>query len=220
LKKMIGKQVFALLAAISLAGTVQAASASRDPQFALTQKYSLSGAEKWDYLGIDPVRHHLFISRASHVQVVDTGTGKQIGDIPDTDGVHGFAFAQDRQLGFATNGRADTVTVFDLTTLKTVATIKAGGRDPDAIIYSAKLARIYVSNGDSNSVSAIDIDSRKVIATMDIGGKPESLATDNTGMVFVAVEDKNEIVAMDGKTNRVTAHWPLAGLFQPAHGGG
>jgi YVTN family beta-propeller protein len=216
---MVGKQVFALLAALSLAGTAQAASASRNPQspqFALTQKYSLSGADKWDYLGVDPVRHHLFISRASHVQVVDTATGKQIGDIPDTDGVHGFAFAQDRQLGFATNGHADTVTVFDLNTLKTVATIKAGGRDPDAITYSPELARIYTSNGDSNSVSAIDVDSRKVIATMDIGGKPESLAADNTGMVFVAVEDKNEIVAMDGKANKVTAHWPLAGCEEPS----
>ncbi|RXZ36621.1 YncE family protein [Oxalobacteraceae bacterium CAVE-383] len=207
-----------LLAAIALSGTVPAlaAPAGKDMQFARTKKYALGGIDRWDYLGIDPVRHHLFISRASHVQVLDTDTGKQVADIPDTDGVHGFAFAQDRKLGFITNGHADTVTAFDLDTFKAVATIQAGGRDPDAILYAPGLMRAFVSNGESNSVSVIDAANARVIATMDVGGKPESLAADNAGMVFVAIEDKNEIVAMNGKTGTVAAHWPLAGCDEPS----
>ncbi|HEY4318548.1 MAG TPA: hypothetical protein VGN04_13185 [Herbaspirillum sp.] len=215
---MIGKKIFALLlAAIALDNTASAAaSAGKDTKFVQAGKYALDGVDRWDYLGVDPIRHHLFISRGSHVQVLDIDTGKQIADMPDTDGVHGFAFAEERKLGFITNGHAGTITAFDLDTLKAVATIGAGGHDPDAIAYSPVLSRVFVSNGESDSVSAIDTTARKVIATMDIGGKPESLAVDNTGMVFVAVEDKNEIVAMNGRSNTVIEHWPLAGCDEPS----
>jgi YVTN family beta-propeller protein len=214
---MIAKKILVLLlAAVALDSTVLAASAGKDPQFVQTKKYALSGIDRWDYLGIDSARHHLFVSRANHVQVLDTDTGKQIRDIPNTAGVHGFAFAQDSKLGLITNGDADTIAAFDLDTLKTVATIKAGGHDPDAIAYSPALSRAFVSNGQSNSVSTIDVANRKVIATMDVGGKPESLVADKAGMVFVAIEDKNEIVAIDGKAGAVMAHWPLAGCEEPS----
>ena len=219
-EEMTGKQACALLlAALALDGLGNAALAAptaKDPQFVQTKKYAVAGADKWDYLGLDPVRHHLFISRATHVQVLDADSGKQIADIPDTDGVHGFAFVQDLKLGLITNGHADTITAFNLDTLKAVATIKAGGRDPDAILYVPGLHRAFVSNGRSNSVSAIDAAASKIVATMDVGGQPESLAADNGGMVFVAIEDKNEIVAIDGTLGTVAAHWPLKGCDEPS----
>jgi YVTN family beta-propeller protein len=217
-------------AALLLSGAALAASASASApapvkphklthahmHFVLSKHYALSGTDKWDYLSIDPARHHLFVSRASHVEVLDTGTGKLVADIAGMDGVHGFAFAEDRKLGFITNGRANTITAFDLNTLKVLTTIDAGGQNPDAITYAPGLARIYIGNGKSDSVSALDVDSRKIVATMDIGGKPESLAAGNEGKIFVAVEDKNEIVAMDGKSNTVLSHWPLAGCEEPS----
>jgi YVTN family beta-propeller protein len=205
-----------LVAGMVAALPAYAVKAAPDRQFELSRRYVLDGADKWDYLGIDHVRHRLFVSRASHVQVIDADTGKQVGDILNTDGVHGFAFAQNRKSGFITNGHANTIAVFDLDTLQITATIKAGGLNPDAIAYSPKLARIYVSNGGSNSVSAIDIDRGKLIAAMDIGGRPEALAVDENGRIFVSVEDKNEIVAINGKNNTVLAHWPLAGCDEPS----
>ena len=187
-----------------------------DVHFEVAQRFALSGTDRWDYLGLDPVRHRLFVSRASHVQVVDTRTGAQVGEIANTDGVHGFAFAQDRGIGFITNGHANTVSVFNLDSLRTVGTIKAGGEDPDAIAYSNALKRVYTSNGDSGTVSAIDVDSRKLVATTDVGGKPESLVADEDGRVFVNIEDKDTIVEMDGKTNTVLARWPLRGCKEPS----
>jgi YVTN family beta-propeller protein len=184
--------------------------------FKLTNSYMLGGMDRWDYLGIDPVRHHLFISRNTHVQVIDTVTGKEIGEIPHTAGVHGFAFVQDRKRGFITSGQANTVTVFDLDTLKVIATVPAGGNDPDAIAYSPKLRRIYTSNGDSNSVSAIDADTLKLVATIGIGGKPEALVADERGRIFVNIEDKSQIVALDGATNTLLARWPLAPCVEPS----
>jgi YVTN family beta-propeller protein len=200
----------------SVGGTAQAATSEGAPQFELAHRYALDGADGWDYVAYEPVRHHLFVSRDTHVQVVDTETGKQVGEIANTLGVHGFAFVEAHKLGFITNGRADTITVIDLDTLKTVDTIKSGGPDPDGILYAPKLNRLYVSNGHDKSVSAIDPGTHKVVATMTVGGKPESLAVDSRGHVFVNVEDKNEIVEMDGKSNTVLAHWPLAQCEAPS----
>lgn len=94
-----------------LCSAAHAVTAQPGAQFEVTRHYALQGAERWDYVAYDPVRHHLFVSRDSHVQVVDTHTGKLVGEIENTDGVHGFAFVQDRKLGFVTNGRANTITV-------------------------------------------------------------------------------------------------------------
>jgi YVTN family beta-propeller protein len=215
--KCIVKAVAAAgLASALLSGMANAAQDAHHGQFEITQRYTLGGTDRWDYLGYDPVRHHLFISRSSHVQVMDTNTGKQIGDIANTDGVHGFAFVQERKLGFITNGHADTITVVDLDTLKPVDTIKAGGPDPDAIMYVPALKRLYTSNGHDKSVSAIDVVTRKVVATMPVGGKPESLAADNHGHLFVAIEDKGEIVEMSARSNKVFAHWPLTHCEEPS----
>jgi YVTN family beta-propeller protein len=206
----------ALSSALLLGSTAHAVPGANNGQFEVVKHYALGGTEGWDYVGYDAVRQHLFISRASHVQVVETESGRLVGEIANTDGVHGFAFVQDRKLGFITNGRADTITVVDLDTLRTVETMKAGGPDPDGIMYAPQLKRLYVSNGHDQSVSAIDPATRKVVATMPVGGKPESLAADSDGRVFVNVEDKGEIVVMDGKSNKVLAHWSIAPCEEPS----
>ncbi|MGU7774301.1 YncE family protein [Burkholderia sp. MR1-5-21] len=206
----------ACAASLSVAGTADAAPAPDDAHFAIAKRFPLAGAERWDYVGYDAARHHLFVSRDTHVQVLDTESGKQVGDIANTPGVHGFAFVESSKLGFITNGRADTITVVDLDSLQTVDTIKAGGPDPDGILYVRDLGRLFVSNGHDKSVSAIDVGTRKVIATMSVGGKPESLAADRSGHVFVAAEDTNEIVEMDGRANKVLNHWALADCDGPS----
>jgi YVTN family beta-propeller protein len=193
----------------------QAATVKPDAQFEVVRHHGLDGDEHWDYVAYDAVRHHLFISRDTHVQVVDTQTGKLFGEIAHTDGVHGFAFVQDLKLGFVTNGRADTIAVVNLDTLQVVDTIKAAGPDPDGILYVPSLQRIFVSNGHDQSVSEIDVATRKIVATLPVGGKPEALAADNHGHVFVNVEDKGEIVEMDGRSASVLAHWSIAPCEEP-----
>jgi YVTN family beta-propeller protein len=199
-----------------LSGAAHAVTFKADAQFEVTKHYRLDGAQRWDYVAYDTVRHHLFVSRGDHVQVLDTHTGKLFGEIENTDGVHGFAFVQDRKLGFVTNGRANTITVVNLDTLKVVDTIPAAGADPDGILYVPSLHRVFVSNGHAESVSAIDVATRKVVATALVGGKPEALAADRQGNIFVNVEDRSEIVELDGKSTTVLAHWPLAPCEKPS----
>lgn len=215
MKNVLQTLIVGSVISVLAVAAAQAATVKPGALFEVVKRYGLDGDEHWDYVAYDPVRHHLFVSRDTHVQVVDTQTGKLFGEIANTDGVHGFAFVQDLKVGFVTNGRADTITVINLDTLKVLDTIKAAGHDPDGILYVPSLRRVFVSNGHDQSVSEIDVATRKVIATMPVGGKPEALAADGHGHVFVNVEDKGEIVEMDGKSASVLAHWSIAPCEEP-----
>ena len=113
-----------------------AAFAASNPstQFKVINKYSLEGGGRWDYLTVDPQAHRLYMSRTTHVAVIDTDSGKVVGDIPGTEGVHGIALATDLGVGFISDGGANQVTVFDLKTLKTLTSVPTG-KNPDSILY-------------------------------------------------------------------------------------
>ena len=208
---------------MALAGTAlafgpgeAAQAASIGASYQVVAKYPLTGAEGWDYLSLDAKRNRLFVSRGRHVQVMDTKTGKLVGEIADTDGVHGVAFVQDLKLGFTSNGKANTVTVFNLDTLATVDTIKVSGVKPDFIFYEPAHKRIYTSNGGSASISVIDPATRKEVATIDVGGVPEAIVSDKQGRnVFVNLEDKSELVKIDTQAGKVVARWPMAACESP-----
>lgn len=216
-KFMHAAQRTGLTAILSIGlGIGVAAAATNRPQFEVADKYALQGADRWDYVAYDAPRHHLFISRADHVQVIDTRTGTLTGEIANTAGVHGFAFVPERNLGFITDGRANTITVVKLDSLQVVDTIRAGGADPDGILYVPILHRVYISNGHDNSVSAIDVDTLKLVATIPVGGKPEALAADAQGRVFVNIEDRREVAVLDGNRNVSLTHWSVASCEDPS----
>jgi len=185
-------------------------------QYVVKQKYVLGGEGGWDYLTFDPAGKRLFISRGTHVMVVDPAKGSVIGDIPDTTGVHGIALAQDLGKGFTSNGRDNSVTVFDLKTLKTTATIEIEGENPDAILYDPASKRIFTFNGRSKNSTVIDADKGTVVATIPLDGKPEFAAADGNGTVFVNIEDKSELTQIDSKNAKVVKSWPLAGCEEPS----
>src|SRR5271169_6007182 len=144
----------------------------------LVKKIALGGEGRWDYLTLDSQTHRLFISRSNHVIVVDTDTGKAIGDIADTDGVHGIALVPELNKGFTSNGHEATVTVFDLQTLKTLIKIPVG-KNPDAIIYDPASGHVFTFNGASHDITAIDPKSDTVVGTVLLDGRPEYAVADN-----------------------------------------
>jgi len=186
-------------------------------QYQLKQKFVLGGDGGWDYLTYDPVGKRLFISRGTRVMVVDPAKGTVLSEIPDTAGVHGIALAQDLGKGFTSNGRDNTVTVFDLKTLKETAKVKLeGGENPDAILYDPASKRVFTFNGRSKNATVIDADKGTVVATIPLDGKPEFAAADGKGMVYVNIEDKSELTAIDAKKATVTGSWPLTGCEEPS----
>ena len=185
-------------------------------KYEVKQKYVLGGDGGWDYLTFDPAGKRLFISRATHVMVVDPYKGSVVGDIPDTPGVHGIALAQDLGKGFTSNGRENTVTVFDLKTLKQTAKIKIDGENPDAILYDPASKRVFTFNGRSKNATVIDADKGTIVATIPLDGKPEFGVADGKGMVYVNIEDKSEQTSIDAKKAVVVKTWPLAPCEEPS----
>lgn len=207
----------AILAAISVvfAGAAPAAAAPV-ANYHLVHRFVLGGDGGWDYLTYDPVGKRLFISRSTHVMVVDPSTGTVVGDIPNTPGVHGIALAPDLGKGFTSNGRDGTVTVFDLKTLRTLATIQTGAKGPDCIIYDPATKRVFTFNGGSQSATAIDAATNAVVAQIPLGGRPEFAVADGKGMVYDNIESASEIVAINAQSAAVTARWPLAPCQSPS----
>lgn len=204
---------FILLFALSVFG-LQLLAAGQDLRVVKT--YKLGGDGGWDYLTVDPESHHLFISRSTHVMVVDSETGKPVGDIPDTPGVHGIALANDLGRGFTSNGREGTVSIFDLKTLKPIGKVQSVGENPDAILFDPATKRVFTFNGRSHDSTAIDAASGNVVGKIELGGKPEFGVSTDQGELFVNIEDKSELVALDPKELKVKSRWPLAPCESPS----
>src|SRR5579863_371589 len=198
---------------LALAASVQAAPAN---QYKLDKSYLLGGDGGWDYLAFDTAGHRLFLSRATRVMVVDPDSSKLITESPGTTSVHGIAFAQDLGKGFTSNGQESTVTVFDLKTLKETARIKVTGQGPDAILYDPATKRVFTFNGHSGNSTVIDATDDKVVGTIPLDGRPEFAVADGAGHVYVNIEDKSELSAIDSRKMSVTATWSLAPCQEPS----
>lgn len=185
------------------------------PGFHVLTKFEVGGEGRWDYLLVDPDAHRLYVSRSTHVMVLDTNGGKLIGDIPNTEGVHGVAIAPDLGRGFTSNGRANTSTIFDLKTLKVLGTVKTGV-NPDPIIFDTFTKRVFTFNGRSQDTTVFDAADGKVVGTIPLGGKPEMGVSDGKGRIFVNIENTSEIVRLDARTLKVTARWSVAPGEEPS----
>jgi DNA-binding beta-propeller fold protein YncE len=192
-----------------------AALAAPGPGYHVVNTYKLGGEGGWDYLTLDANARRLYISRATHVMVVDPDSGKVVGDVADTPGVHGIALATDLDRGFTSNGRENTVSIFDLKTLATSSKVKVG-QNPDAIIFDPATKRVFTFNGKSNDSTVLDAEKGTVLGTIKLDGKPEFAASDGKGAIFVNLEDKSEIEAIDANKMEVKAKWPLAPCTEPS----
>lgn len=183
--------------------------------YQLTKTIPVGGDEGWDYLAVDSAARRVYVSHGTHVVVLDADSDAVVGDIPDTQGVHGIAIASDLGRGFVSDGRANAVTIFDLKTLKTLGTVKAG-TNPDAIVYDARTKRVFTMNGRSHNSTAINAADGSVAGTFDLGGKPEFAVADGKGSIFVNIEDKSELVQFDPQKLTVLHRWPLAPCESPS----
>ena len=165
------------LMAIGLVAIAGLAAQAADPTYHLVKEIQIGGTGGWDYITVDSAAQRIYVSHATKVVVADTGTGKVIGEIPDTPGVHGFAVAPDLGLGFTSNGRDNSSTVVDLKTLKAINKVMTGG-NPDAILYEPVHHEVYTFNGSGQSATVFEAKTGTVIATIALMGKPEAAAFD------------------------------------------
>ena len=186
-----------------------------DPGYHIIKKIHLGGVGGWDCLIVDGEARRLYISRSTHVMVVDIDADKVVGDIADTPGVHGIAIAPELNRGFTSNGKANTSTIFDLKTLKTLGQVKTG-ENPDFIIYDPASHRVFTFNGRSKDATAFDAKSGEVAATIALGGKPEFAAADGKGKIYANIEDTSEVVEINSQKLSLTKRYSLKPCEEPS----
>jgi YVTN family beta-propeller protein len=205
----------ALLA--TLIAAAPASSAPAQSGMHVVQRWKLAGAGGWDYLTVDASGKRLFLSRGTRVEVVDTGSGKVIGTIPNTLGVHGIALAEDLKRGYASDGKADSVTVFDLETLQVIREVKLAAHNPDAILYEPVGKHIFTFNGKSKDVTVLDASSLAVVATFAVPDKPEFAVDGGDGRIYVNIESEaGQMAVIDSRKLSIERIFPLPGCASPS----
>jgi YVTN family beta-propeller protein len=175
----------------------------------LTKKLLIGGEGGWDYLVVDDAARRLYVTHNDRVHVLNADTLDIVGVVLKTEGVHGVAISSELGRGFASNGRASTVSIFDLKTLKVIKEVNVG-KNPDAIRFDPYSKRVFVFNGVSHDASVIDAATGEIIATIHLGGKPEFSVADGLGHIYVNNEDTSEVMVIDSKTLEVLSRWPIA----------
>jgi DNA-binding beta-propeller fold protein YncE len=192
-----------LLAAPLLAG---------ETGYHVTARYPVPQPSGFDYLTLDSAARRLYISHGTQVDVIDADSGKIIGAIGDTPGVHGIAIAPEFKHGFISNGLEDKVSMFDTTTLQLIKKIDVG-KGPDGIWYDPGSKRVFTNDKDSEDITAIDAKTAEVVGTVKIGGNGEEAGIGN-GLIYVNVENQAQVVVFDPKTLEIKNHFPI-GITKP-----
>lgn len=204
-----------LLLSLGLALVSLAFQPVRAQQYVMDKKIAIPGDGGYDYLAIDEVNSHLFVSHGTVFNVVDLATEKPIVTIDGLKGVHGIAIVNEVNKGFISDGKGDAVVVVDLTSFKIIKTIKLPSSDEDAIIYDPYSKKVLVFNGESKNTCVIDVQKLELVRTIDLGGGPEFAVADGKGLVYNNIEDLSVMKVIDTKTWTVKASWPLAPCGQP-----
>lgn len=173
--------------------------------FHVTKTFKIGSPGGWDYIAVGPDQK-IYASHGTQVNILDAKSGDSVGVIPNTTGVHGIAFANGK--GYTSNGRLNTVTVFDLKTAAVLSQITAG-TNPDAIMYDPFTKLVITCNGRSHDLTLIDAATGQVTGTIALDGKPETAVSNEAGKLYVNIEDKNKISCVDLKSQKVEASWPL-----------
>jgi len=188
--------------------------AAEAPGFKLTKRYPVPGDGGFDYVTFDAASNRVYLSHGTEVDVVDAASGKLLGKVEDTQGVHGIAIVPALHRGFTTNGGDATISVFDTNSFKTIKKISVD-KDPDFILYDPTTKRVLVCHGDAAQITAIDPDKATVIGKVDLGGGAEAAVTDGKGSGFVNLEEEAEVVAFDPHALTVKSKYPITGCKTP-----
>lgn len=200
-----------------LAGGLGAGRAAES--YHLLKKYTLPAAEGstreyFDYITVDSSARRVYLSHGTEIKVIDADNGSVVATIGGLKQTHGVAIASEFGRGFITDGAQGKAIIFDLKTLKVIGEAKAD-KDADSVAYDPASKRVFVMNGDPNSATVIDAKSGSVVGTIALGGGPEFAVADGKGTVFVNIEDKSELVAIDSSTLKIKSRWPLAPAGAP-----
>ncbi len=184
------------------------------PAFKVAKQYPVPGNGSFDYIVFDASANRLYVSHGTEVNVLDANSGKVLGIVTGTLGVHGIAIVPNLHRGFTTNGEEATVSVFDTNTFKTIKKIHVD-KDPDFTFYDSKLNRIFVCHGDAAAITSINPESEAVVGKVDLGGGAEAAVVNGADNGYVNLEEEAMVVNFDPQKLTVKAKWPITGCKTP-----
>src|SRR6266571_5938722 len=176
--------------------------------YKVTGRYPIGGVGGFDYVAIDSSARRLYVSHATQVDVLDADSGKVLGTIADTPGVHGAAIASAFKHGFTSNGRENKVSMFDPASLALIKKIDVG-KGPDGIYYDPGSKRVFTNNHGTHDISAIDAATGDVVGTVKAEGDGEQAVIGADGLIYVNSENTNEVVVFDPKSLEVKKRFPI-----------
>ncbi|HEY3129494.1 MAG TPA: YncE family protein [Acidobacteriota bacterium] len=191
-----------------LALSVSLLAAQGGAGYRVETRYPVPGNGGFDYLTIDSAARRLYLSHGTQVDVVDADSGKLMGTIPDTPGVHGIALAPEFRHGFTSNGREDKVSMFDPATLQLIKKVDVG-KGPDGIYYDPETKRVFTNNHGSHDITAIDAKTGDVVGTVKADGDGEQAVVADD-LIYVNSEDTGEVLVFDPKSLTVKKRFPIA----------
>lgn len=194
-----------LIALIGILNTTNAQ--TKTETFKVIKSIPAEGNGGWDYLSVCPSNHFIYASHSTQVNIIDPATSKSVGIIENQNGVHGIAFDKENR-GYITNGKSNSVFVFDLKTNAKIAIIEVGQK-PDAIIYDDYSGKIIAANAGSNNLSIINPKNLTVEKTIALTGNPEFLVSNLNGKIYVNIEDQSKIAEINLSDGKVLRYFSL-----------
>ena len=186
------------------------------PDYTVAGSWRIGGTAIWDAMALDARGARLFIAREDHVDVIDTSNGRLVGNVPLSSGVHSMASAPALQRGFISNSRGNSVTVFELDSLRVIQEVPLSGMAPDSILFEPKHGYIITGNRESTDLSVLDAGNLRIVSQVALPGRPESMVTDRAGHVYVNIDAApGKVALIDAKTLKVKAKWPLKDCANP-----
>ena len=197
-----------LLFLLSVSAVAMAAPAAGGYRF--LQTIPIAGDDGWDHPTVDSVARRLYVTHGTHVAVIDIDSGKLVGRIDNTPGVHFTVIDPELERGFISNGGADRLTMFNTNTLTVIGEVKSTGKNPGPTVFDPATKRIFTFNLDTHNATVVDSKEGKVVGAFDLGGRPELAGTDANGNVFVNLVQKNVVLQIDSRTMTAGQSWRVA----------
>ncbi len=183
--------------------------------FAVLEHWSLGGEGGWASLAVDADHHRLYVTRGNRVVVVDTQTGKEVGQIGRAQDAHAVCLEPTGSRGWITDSGAGKVYAFESSTLRITGSVDVKG-EPNSAVFEPVTRSVFVFAARGRSVTVIDASSNRVMEVVRLPGRPAAAASDGTGTVFASLSDSNSILRIDAVSRRVAANWPLPNCVGPS----
>jgi hypothetical protein len=166
--------------------------------------FDIGGEGGWDYASVDSEDRRLYVSHYKQLEVLDADTGRIVGIVSGTQGVHGAAIAHDLGRGFTSNGQDNSVSIFDLSSLKVIRKVPVNR--PDFILYDSFSHRVFPLN---EKTTVLDATTGDTVGQVDLGGEPEAAVADGKGTVYVNLVNVGAIAVIDAKSLKVTRRYSI-----------